>query len=585
MKKSLQYKISVLILMSICTHFVSAQQLTQAPFVPAQPVFQLPGTPLWTINAQVRPRAEIRDGLGDPMIKSASAPSGFISQRSNLNLGFRFDKFNFNMDIRDVRVWGQDAATINNVDGGKTFLHQAWGEFTIASVNDTTKKLHQIIGLDNLSLKVGRQEIVYDDSRLMGNLDWLQQGRRHDAAILKLTHKGYQVDLGAAFNQNTDAFNNTKVGHSYTPVNTSGYGSASNGALVAYPGDFVATTGKGGLPQVAGFGPTTNQLGQNYKTMFYLYATRKFNQTKFSLLAFNDNFSKWRLDSVTTGAARPGTYNVTAGGDSSLAPRGVLYGRRYDQGARVNSRFTVGGQVQTQFGNAAEGVKIVVNAGGYGQFGHNPSSKFINAYHAFIYGGVQKGKFTIGPGYEILSGNSTRVTGSTVEAVGTQDNRFDPLYGTPHRWWGYMDYFYVGTGSPRAGLQDFYLRGRYDANNFFVTLDVHNFMTAGKDVMWRKAATQTVTDPNTGAISTVPVEFEKLSSTYGQEVDLVLNYQISRFVNLEAGYSIFFATETLAAAKGLPAGKSGYDAINQWGYLQLNLRPEFLYQKPVAIKN
>lgn len=551
-----------------------------AQFVPNQPVFQLPGTPLWTIGAQVRPRAEFRQGLGDPYLKAQNSPAGFISQRTNLNLGFRFDKFNFLMDVRDVRVWGQDAATINNADGNKLFLHQGWGEFTLATTADTNCKLK----IDNLSLKVGRQELVYDDSRLLGNLDWLQQARRHDAVLLKFLHKGYQVDLGGAFNQNTDGFNN--YGNSYTPNNTQGF-SPSNGVLVATPANFVATQGRGGNPvNIAGAGPGTNGMNQMYKTMAFLYLSRKFNQTKVSVLAFNDNFSRWRTDSVVSGG---GFASATKGGDSTFAPRNVLYGRRYDQGAKVNSRLTLGGQFGTQIGNASEGGKILLNGGAYFQTGHNTSGRFMKAYHAFIYGTYSIGKWTFGPGYEILSGNTTNVTGATATAIGSEDNRFDPLYGTPHRWWGYMDYFYVGTGSPRSGLQDFYVRLRHDRKNFFVTLDIHNFMTAGKDVNYRKTATTpvTTTDPVTGnpVTTQVATAFETLSPTYGQEFDLVANYQINKFVNLEAGYSVFLATPTLAAAKGLPAGKDGYDSFNQWGYVQLNFRPEFLYQKPVAIKN
>src|SRR3712207_7983172 len=33
--------------------------------------------------------------------------------------------------------------------------------------------------VDYFGFKIGRQELLYDDSRLLGNLDWLQQARRH----------------------------------------------------------------------------------------------------------------------------------------------------------------------------------------------------------------------------------------------------------------------------------------------------------------------------------------------------------------------------------------------------------------------
>ena len=128
------------------------------------------------MSAQIRPRAEYRNGVGTLTPKDFTgngdtSSAGFISQRSRLSLNYKFEKLAFGMSIQDVRVWGQDASTISNADGSRLSLHEAWAE---ATLSDSM----------GLSLKVGRQELLYDDSRLLGNLDWLQQGRRHDAALL-----------------------------------------------------------------------------------------------------------------------------------------------------------------------------------------------------------------------------------------------------------------------------------------------------------------------------------------------------------------------------------------------------------------
>src|SRR6478609_1673325 len=174
MKKNL-YTILLVVILFTCHTFVNAQ---------------------FSFTGQVRTRTEYREGAGS-LMPIGARPAFFTSQRTNLNFGYKWDKLIFCSQIRDVRVWGQDASTINNVDGNKLFVHEAWGEIILANSADSTSKLK----VDYLSLKIGRQEISYDDQRLLGNLDWLQQGRRHDAAILKFLHKGYQVDLGAAFNQ------------------------------------------------------------------------------------------------------------------------------------------------------------------------------------------------------------------------------------------------------------------------------------------------------------------------------------------------------------------------------------------------
>ncbi len=92
---------------------------------------------------------------------------------------------------------------------------------------------------------LARQELVYDDQRLLGNLDWLQQGRRHDAIVFKLLHEGWHADLGAAFNQNTDAFNYN--GTYYTPDNLPAYVKDSKGNLAPTPAGFVPLANTAGL--------------------------------------------------------------------------------------------------------------------------------------------------------------------------------------------------------------------------------------------------------------------------------------------------------------------------------------------------
>ncbi|MCY7359793.1 MAG: alginate export family protein [Rudanella sp.] len=79
-----------------------------------------------------------------------------------------------------------------NADLNGLMLHEAWGEFSLLDTNKT--KLGK-----EFTLKIGRQELVYDDVRLLGNLDWLQQARRHDMALLKYSAKGWTAHVGIAY--------------------------------------------------------------------------------------------------------------------------------------------------------------------------------------------------------------------------------------------------------------------------------------------------------------------------------------------------------------------------------------------------
>lgn len=493
----------------------------------------------FTLTGQLRDRAEMREGLGN-LVPLGSRAAGFISQRTRLNFGYKWDRVTFGMTVQDVRVWGQDASTITITDGNRLMLHEGWADITLANKADTTIKFKLV---DNLSLKIGRQELIYDDSRLIGNLDWLQQARRFDMALLKLVHHGFQVDLGYAFNQNTDAYN--VVNTFYVPGNVPGYIKDNKGVTVPTPAGIVPLTVAGnvnnnsartGAPAYAN-APNTNAGNQDYKSFTSLYISRKIKQTKFSALFFNDHFGKYRMDSVAT------------------TNSGYVYGRRFDDPG-TNSRFTYGLMVNHTLGNASGFGKIAIQGAYYAQTGKSRDGADLNAYHYTIYGTYTKGKITVGPGYDVLSGNNA----NTIQAG--KDNRFDPLYGTPHKFWGYMDYFYAGTGAPAGGLNNAYFKTKFTANTFFLGVDYHYFQL---NQAMKNASGATI------------------GNYLGSEVDLTANYNLNKFTNVELGYSIMKASNSMSIAKGL-AQTTLYNRTGNWLYLMINIRPDFFYTKPVAIR-
>lgn len=493
----------------------------------------------FSLTGQLRTRTELRDGVGTLNAKDAKS-AFFTSQRARLNFGYKWDRLNFNVAIQDVRVWGQDASTINTADGNRLMVHEANAEVTLMNSNDTTIRTKL---LDNLSFKIGRQTLVYDDMRLLGDLDWLQQARRHDAAVLKAMHKGWQVDVAAGFNQHTDAFG--VAGTNYISGNVPPYVTNSAGALVQTPagllplapnGSASASSSKTGAPVLSN-AVSTNGMNQAYKSMQMLYVSRKFGQTKFSGLFFKDDFAKYRLDSVAAGG-------------------GQVYGRRFDVNG-VNSRLTYGLMATGTIGNASSGFKKTWTAGAYFQSGKDKDGKSLEASHYTASLTFQKGKFSFGPGYDYLSGNSP-------ETPATENHRFDPLYGTPHKFWGLMDYYYVGTGSPVGGLKNAYVKTKYAAKDFFVTLDVHNFSLAENML-------------NT-TVSSKPA----LDKNLGYEFDLVFNYSLNKFTTIEAGYAYMAANNSTEFVKKGTMNQT--DRTPQWAYLMINIRPDFFFSKPVAIK-
>jgi hypothetical protein len=215
--------------------------------------------------------------------------------------------------------------------------------------------------------------------------------------------------------------------------------------------------------------------------------------------------------------------------------------------------------VNHTFGNSSGFGKIALQAAYYAQSGEDRDGVKLKAYHYTISGTYQKGKWAITPGYDALSGNDA------VNPTG-KNNRFDPLYGTPHRHWGFMDYFYVGTGSPAGGLNNIYLKTKYTANAFSAGVDYHHF---NLNQPMKKA------------------DGKQIGKKLGQEVDFLFNYNMNKFTNIELGYSLMYATDNMPFAKGQAStdvAASAFRKSGTWFYAMLRFTPDFFYSKPVAIK-
>lgn len=429
-----------------------------------------------TISGQIRTRSELRDGQGTP--SKDTVPAFFTSQRTRVNIGYSGHRFKIYTSLQDVRVWGQDASSINRIttDAYDGFMvHEAWGEISLVDTGKVVK---------NFTLKIGRQELVYDDVRLLGNLDWLQQARRHDAALLKFDHNGWTAHLGAAFNQNAERKSNTVY----------------NGVPVGYTA-------------------STNGIGAMYKMMQFLYVAKKVHFGNVSFLAFKDDFSKFHFAPTDVNKVTP----------------------IYDKS--VWSRYTTG--LYTA-GTALRKLSFIASAyyqGGHFREGTKLDEYLLSASALYAVGR----KFSVGPGVDYTSGNN----GSDATK---RFQRFDPLYGTPHKFWGYMDYFYVADGFGANGLVDTYVRARYKAkDNLTLSLDVHQF-----------SLPNSVTDESGVA----------LEKTLGQELDFTFNYALTKIINIEGGYSTMLGTETLTSAK-VKNVKNAQDVSN-WAYLMISIKPEFL---------
>ncbi|MCM4167545.1 hypothetical protein KCTC52924_00956 [Arenibacter antarcticus] len=148
----------------------------------------------FSLDTELRPRAEYRHGY-KTLIPDHVDAALFVSQRTRLNADYKLDGLSFYLSLQDVRVWG-DVPQLNLSDKNGLGIHQVWGEIQL---------------LEDLSLKVGRQEISYDDHRIFGNVGWAQQARSHDALLLKYQKSDFKIHLGLAYNQDAERLNGTTL--------------------------------------------------------------------------------------------------------------------------------------------------------------------------------------------------------------------------------------------------------------------------------------------------------------------------------------------------------------------------------------
>ena len=439
----------------------------------------LPVQAQFNASAQLRVRSELRNGQGSPVVRDTSA-AFFISQRTRINLGFAGHRFRIYTTIQDVRVWGQDASTVNRVTSDANdglMVHEAWTEVNLLDTGRSKP---------TFTLKAGRQELVYDDVRLLGNLDWLQQGRRHDAVLLKLEQKGWITHLGAAFNQNAERKSNTIY----------------NGVPSSY---------------AAG----TNGMNSLYKSMQFLYVGRKQKWGSASFLLFKDDFSKFHFNR----------------GDS-LKKNPI-----YDRSAW--SRLTTGLYV-----NAALG-KFSFVASAYYQGGHYREGTSLNEYLVSLSTLYNfSPRISFGPGVDITSGNNGNDPAKKYK-------RFDPLYGTPHKFWGYMDYFYVADGFGSNGLVDIYMKSVHKLRKSITcSIDVHQFLLPNAVVNESNIA---------------------MKKSLGTEVDVIINYGITKEIMLEGGACYMLATSTMSSSH--VKNIAGANPNASWLYMMFSIKPESIIRK------
>jgi hypothetical protein len=401
----------------------------------------------FTLDGQLRPRTEYRHGFGNIIPDSADA--GFAtSTRVRLNAGFQTESYELYLSLQDVMVWGENRQLLAGDQDNSFSIFEAWAKLKLA---------------EGLAAKVGRQVISYDDQRLLGEVDWTQQARNHDAALLQYADDKFMIDAGLAFNQDfSDPSGFQSVGTTYA---TSGFFS--------------------------------------YKTMQYIYARKKWINLTGSLLILNNGFQNF--DAAGNGD-----------GTSNLQTLGTHLNYKKERFGAVANAFIQTGERQGELeidGAYLLGLELTYK---------------ITA------------KIGIGLGTELISGNKSDTT--------DKSEAFFPLYGTNHKFNGFMDYFYVGNHGNSIGIIDLHASAGFNlGKESDLLLKVLNFN--GQQ------------------------QLPQGERSLGTEIDVVFSKSF-RGYGLKIGYSHLFPADGMYELKGVP--KAAAASSQNWAWAMVIFKPEFL---------
>lgn len=406
------------------------------------PICAQDGKNEFTIDAQLRERAEYRNGVLSPR-QEGELPAFFINSRARFSLGYQRERLQMKLSAQHVGVWGQDPQIDKN---GRFILNEAWAKLDLGK---------------GVFAQLGRQPLVYDDERLLGSLDWNVAGRFHDALKVGYENGLHRMHLVLAFNQNDEK----PLGTYYAPG------------------------------------------GQPYKTMQTLWYNGKWATNFNASLLFINLGLEMGTPAVGTEKVRgKTTYVQTVGTYLTYTP----------------GAWTLNGSAYYQFGKKGE--------------------QNVSAYMLGVKAGYKiNSQWSVSVLTDYLSGDpeSDKVT------------TFDPLYGTHHKFYGGMDYFYASAYN--KGLWDKQLSADFKPTaRWALSLNYHHFSTT-YDVKTKEG-----------------LEGRNL----GSEIDFQVDYVLMKDVKLTAGYSTLLGTKYMDVVKG-----GDHSVWQDWGWLSVNINPRILFTK------
>jgi len=196
--------------------------------------------------------------------------------------------------------------------------------------------------------------------------------------------------------------------------------------------------------------------------------------------------------------------------------------------------------------------KLVVEASYYHQLGRDEHNIKIDSWMASIKAQYQiSSKVGIMTGYDYLSGDDypyVRPKGMIGMARHEKIKYFNPVYGSHHKFYGMMDFFYVQAFSDSfsPGLQ-----------NLFAGVSYFPIKGLKMNATYHYLAAATTLNNN--------------SKTLGHDIDIEASYQILKDARISLGFSYMKGTETMEKLK-----QSEDNNDLKWGWFSLSVSPRII---------
>ena len=144
----------------------------------------------------------------------------YVQQWARLGIGYDLSPdVNFYMEIIDSAVWGANGAATNAGNNGDPLNHSCGNTSPTGGttncrlgVRAAYALVRNLGGVQGLSMKVGRQYVVFGNHSLFGHFDWANTGYSHDGIMFNYNTKNWETWLGWFRNSETDLAQAAAVG-------------------------------------------------------------------------------------------------------------------------------------------------------------------------------------------------------------------------------------------------------------------------------------------------------------------------------------------------------------------------------------